>query len=126
LFNTGMKIYYNPKLKHLARKLRKDSTLSEVLLWNELKAKQVKGYQFMRQKPIGNYIVDFFCSKLRLVIEIDGDSHDEAHVLQNDIKRQSYLEKIGLSVIRFDDLEVKEDIDGVLEYINNWIVERSR
>ncbi|MDP2993407.1 MAG: DUF559 domain-containing protein, partial [Deltaproteobacteria bacterium] len=70
-----MRVYYNPKLKELARRLRNSSTLSEVLLWNHLKGKQMKGYDFHRQKPIDNYIVDFFCTKLRLIIEIDGDSH---------------------------------------------------
>ena len=70
-----MRIYYNPKLKNLARTLRNNSTLSEVLLWNHLKGKQMKGYDFHRQKPLDNYIVDFFCPKLRLIIEIDGESH---------------------------------------------------
>ncbi|WKZ20402.1 MAG: DUF559 domain-containing protein [Candidatus Jettenia sp. CY-1] len=71
-----MRIYYNPKLKALSRELRKNSTLSEILLWNKLKARKMRGYQFMRQKPIDNYIADFYCSKLRLVIEIDGNSHE--------------------------------------------------
>nr|CBX29982.1 Uncharacterized protein HI0925 [uncultured Desulfobacterium sp.] len=70
-----MKISYNPKLKALSRKLRKQGVLSEVLLWEQLKGKKMKGFQFMRQKPVGNYIVDFYCSKLKLVIEIDGESH---------------------------------------------------
>ena len=70
-----MRICYNPKLKNLARTLRNNSTLSEVLLWNHLKGKQMKGYDFHRQKPLDNYIVDFFCPKLRLIIEIDGESH---------------------------------------------------
>jgi len=70
-----MKIYYNPKLKPLARKLRKDSTLSEMLLWNELKSSKMHGHQFMRQKPIGEYIFDFYCARLKLVFEIDGESH---------------------------------------------------
>ncbi|MBT6416907.1 MAG: DUF559 domain-containing protein, partial [Candidatus Marinimicrobia bacterium] len=59
-----MRIYYNPKLKQLARNLRNNSTLAEVLLWNELKQKRMRGYQFYRQKPILDYIVDFYCSKL--------------------------------------------------------------
>jgi very-short-patch-repair endonuclease len=58
-----MKIYYDSKLKQLSRDLRINSTLSEVLLWNELKARKMSGFQFMRQKPIGNYIVDFYCGK---------------------------------------------------------------
>lgn len=56
-----MKIHYNPKLKALSRELRKSGTLTEALLWNELKARKIKGYQFMRQKPLDDYIVDFFC-----------------------------------------------------------------
>ena len=68
-------IPYNPKLKETAWKLRNNSTLSEVLLWNRIKRKQMKDYQFFRQKPIDNYIVDFFCYELMLAIEIDGDSH---------------------------------------------------
>ena len=73
------KIYpYNPKLKELARQLRNDSTLSEILLWNELKGKQVEGYDFQRQKPILNYILDFFCHELELAIEIDGEAFERA------------------------------------------------
>jgi len=70
-----VKIYYNRYLKNISRKLRSSSTLSEILLWNELKSSKMMGYQFMRQKPIGRYIVDFYCSKLKLVIEIDGETH---------------------------------------------------
>lgn len=112
-------IYYNPKLKARARELRNNSTLSEVLLWNQLKARKIKGYQFMRQKPIGNYIVDFFCSKLRLVIEIDGDSHISK--VEYDKKRQQELEAIGLSFLRFSDPDVKRNLNGVLQMIEKWI-----
>ena len=114
-----MKIYYNPKLKARARELRNNSTLSEVLLWNQLKARKIKGYQFMRQKPIGNYIVDFFCSKLRLVIEIDGDSHISK--VEYDDKRQQELEAIGLFFLRFSDLDVKSNLNRVLQMIEKWI-----
>ena len=68
-------IPYNPKLKPLARKLRKNSTLSEILLWKQIKGKKL-GCEFHRQVPINNYIVDFYCHELNLVIEIDGDSHN--------------------------------------------------
>ena len=116
-----MKIYYNPKLKELSRKLRKSGNLSEVLLWEQLKAKKMKGYQFMRQKPIGNYIVDFFCSKLRLVIEIDGESHNQK--LEKDRLRQQKLESLGLSLLRFYDLDVKNNLNGVIRVIELWIDE---
>jgi very-short-patch-repair endonuclease len=114
-----MRIYYNPKLKALARGLRNNSTLSEVLLWRQLKARKMKGYQFMRQKPIGDYIVDFYCSRLRLVIEIDGESHVSRS--REDELRQQKLESLGLSVLRFYDTDVKKNIDGVLRVIGDWI-----
>ncbi len=90
-----IKILYNPKLKALSRKLRKYGALSEVLLWEQLKGRKMKGYRFMRQKPVGNYIVDFYCSKLKLVIEIDGESYDRRCLY--DKKRQHALESAGLS-----------------------------
>jgi very-short-patch-repair endonuclease len=67
---------YNPILKDLARELRNKSTLSEVLLWQHLKGKQMLGYDFDRQKPINNFIIDFFCSELMLAIEIAGETHN--------------------------------------------------
>jgi very-short-patch-repair endonuclease len=116
-----MKIYYDPKLKELSRELRKSGNLSEVLLWEQLKARKMKGYQFMRQKPIGNYIVDFFCSKLKLVIEIDGENHNQK--LEKDRLRQQKLESLGLSFLRFYDLDVKNDLNGVIRVIELWIDE---
>jgi len=68
-------IPYNPKLKLLARGLHNNSTLAEVLLWNQIKSKKLHDYQFLRQKPLDKYIVDFFCYELMLAIEIDGESH---------------------------------------------------
>ena len=118
-----MKIHYNPKLKELSRQLRKNSTLSEILLWNELKAKKMYGYQFMRQKPILNYIVDFFCSKLQLVIEIDGDSHNHEDASLADENRQDEIEKLGIRFLRFDDLDVKHNMPNVLRTIESFILE---
>jgi len=98
-------------------------TLSEVLLWIELKQKKMLGYDFDRQRPIDNYIVDFYCKDLMLAIEIDGSSHDfeEAHVV--DHKRQKRLESLGVHVLRFDDLEVKKEVVNVLRTIESWILE---
>ncbi len=115
-----MKIYYNPKLKERARELRTNSTLAEVILWKYLKSRQLHGYQFMRQKPIDNYIVDLFCSKLSLVIEIDGDSHN--HKKGYDENRQQKLEGLGLTFLRFYDREVKGNTLGVVDTINDWII----
>ena len=112
-------VHYNPRLKKLARQLRRNSTLGEVLLWNELKRKQMMGYDFHRQKPIGEYIVDFYCPRLRLVIEIDGDSHFMRE--KKDAERQQKLEGVGLRFLRLDDLDVKFQIDKVLVTIRQWI-----
>jgi len=106
-------------LTPLARKLRNNATLSEVLLWNELKGRKMLSYQFMRQKPIGNYIVDFYCSRLKLVIEIDGESH--RFKFPKDAERQEWLEELGITVLRFDDLQVKQDMENVLYSIEHWI-----
>ena len=83
-----------PKTKKAACKLRKNSTLSEVLLWEQLKNKQLIGYDFHRQKPIDEFIVDFYCPKLKLVIEIDGESHDGK--IQEDKTREEKLKSLGL------------------------------
>ena len=115
---------YNSNLKDKARKLRKNSTLSEVLLWNRLKARQDKGYQFLRQKPLDNYIVDFFCKRLKLVIEIDGDSHLENE--NADYTRQKKIESLSISFLRFSDNEIKRNLDDVVQTIFNWIDEYER
>ncbi|NOQ68024.1 DUF559 domain-containing protein [Patescibacteria group bacterium] len=112
-------IPYNSKLKQIARNLRNNSTLSEVLLWQHLRGKKMKGYDFHRQKPIGNYIVDFFCNDLMLAIEIDGISHDDK--INKDVKRQKQIESFGISFLRFNDIDVKKNIEGVVVAIEGWI-----
>ncbi len=112
---------YKPYLKDLARKLRNNSTLSEVLLWKYLSRKQMMGYSFYRQKPIDNYIVDFYAPDLMLVIEIDGNSHDFEETQLNDPIRQEKLESFGLHFLRFSDMQVKTDILNVLRVIEGWI-----
>lgn len=119
-----MKIRYDSNLKALSRDLRTRSTLTEVLLWNQLKQRRMLGYQFMRQKPIGHYVVDFYCSRLGLAIEIDGDSHRQKY--ERDIKRQSDLEGLGVCFLRFHDHDVKRDISNVLRVIQNWIEQREK
>ncbi len=96
-------------------------TLSEVSLWQELKGKQVMGYDFDRQRPIDKFIVDFYCKELQLAIEIDGDSHGYEHIRMNDERRQNRLESLGVNFLRFDDIDVKTNISGVIEEIQHWI-----
>lgn len=113
-------IHYNHNLKLLARNLRNNSTLSEVLLWKYLRQKQFLGYDFHRQKPIDNFIVDFYCSELKLAIEIDGNSHDE-NKYYYDINRKRIIESLGISVLVFSDYDVKFRIEEALQTIENWI-----
>ena len=101
-----MKIYYNQKLKERARKLRNNMTYAEKCMWVMLKGKQLEGYDFHRQKPIGNFIADFYCHDLQLVIEVDGISHNDETIRKKDVFKEMYFESIGLSVIRFTDDEV--------------------
>jgi very-short-patch-repair endonuclease len=115
-----MKIYYSKNLKSKSRKLRKNSTLAEVLLWNQLKSRKLLGYQFMHQKPIGKYIVDFYCSKLKLVLEIDGSSHTD---LDKDKMRQDELTGLGLRFLRILDWDVKTNLNNVIEYIKSQMLE---
>lgn len=114
-----MKLPANKELKQRARDLRSNSTLSEVLLWQLLKNKQMYGLDFNRQKIIGNYIVDFYCPKLNLVIEIDGSSHDNKYIY--DAKRDEYLNSLGLFVLHIDDRDVKFSISKVLYMIEVFI-----
>ena len=112
-------IPYNPSLKEKARELRNNSTTIEIKLWKFLKGRQMCGYDFHRQKPLGDYIVDFFCNELMLAIEIDGISHDGRE--KYDKQRQEELEKNGIKFLRFDDDEVFYNIEKVLNAIENWI-----
>ena len=112
-------IPYKPALKQTARKLRKNMTLGEVILWQHIRRRQIKGYQFLRQKPIANYIVDFYCKELKLAIEIDGESHVGRE--KKDRERQRRIEAMGVRFLRFQDSDVKDDIGAVLSVIENWI-----
>ena len=116
-----MKVYYNPKLKERARELRKNSTFSERILWKHLRSRQLHGYQFQRQKPIDQYIVDFYCSKLKLIIEIDGITHN--HKQHYDKKREKRLTELGFIIIRFDGYYIIENISGALQVISDRIVQ---
>ncbi len=114
-------IPYNPKLKQFARDLRNNSTKSEILLWLRLKGKQMKGFDFHRQKPIDHYICDFFCNELMLCIELDGITHDDEEVQKKDIIKENRLNELGISVLRFPDLEIYIDMENVIRTIEIWI-----
>jgi very-short-patch-repair endonuclease len=105
---------YNPRLKVLARQLRQNSTLAEVILWLNIK-KEALSYEFHRQVPINEYIVDFYCHELELAIEIDGYTHDYNY--EKDIKRQKVLEALGIRVVRFTEEDVKKHLNDVIRVL---------
>jgi very-short-patch-repair endonuclease len=108
---------YNHYLKPNSRKLRHNMTDAEKLLWSRIRGKQLKGLQVYRQKPIGRFIVDFYCPKANLVIELDGGQHYSKSGKTVDNSRDKYMERVGLRVLRFSDSEVFENLAGVLEKI---------
>jgi len=114
---------YNPALKHLARQLRNNMTLGEVLLWNRIKNNKLSGVDFDRQRCIDNYIVDFYAKELMLAIEIDGKSHDGDVAFQKDEVRQQRLESLGVRFVRFTESEIKYDIENVLRTLEHTIAE---
>jgi very-short-patch-repair endonuclease len=113
-------IPYNPQLKNLARELRKNCILGEILLWREIKSRKL-GYQFHRQVPIDQYIVDFYCHELMLAIEIDGATHNFRYELDRD--RQCRLEDLGIHFLRFQEKDVRSNLEGVVLAIREWIRE---
>jgi very-short-patch-repair endonuclease len=110
-------ITYNKRLEETSRKLRRSMTDAENLLWARMRRKQLKEYQFYRQKIIGNFIVDFYCPKSNLVVEIDGGQHYSDEGKEKDKMRDGYMKSVQLKVLRFSDREVFENIDGVMERI---------
>ena len=118
-----MKVYYNKKLKYLAARLRNNSTKAEIKLWGYLKNKQLMNYDFHRQKPIDTYIVDFFCNKLNLAIEVDGYTHEFNEVFEKDNLKAKRLNKLGITVLRFSDEEVINNTEGVVVVIKEHIKE---
>jgi very-short-patch-repair endonuclease len=115
---------YSKRLKSLSRNLRNNSTDSERILWSRLRRKQILGVPVYRQKPIGNYIVDFYAPQVSLVIEIDGSQHlDETHILK-DKQRDEYLRQKGLKVLRFNNMDIFGNIDGVMDQIYQYVSQK--
>jgi very-short-patch-repair endonuclease len=115
---------YNANLKSKARQIRQNLTDSERALWQRLRGKQLTGIQFYRQKPIGKYIVDFYAPKAKLVIELDGSQHLEAHHIEKDRERDEYFDRLGLMVLRFNSRQILKETDAIMEFIYRKIAER--
>ena len=115
---------YNPKIKTTARTLRKNMTDSELKLWSRIRRRQIFGLQFYRQRPIGNYIVDFYCPKAQLVLEVDGLQHMQELAVRKDNYRDSYLKQQGIKVLKFDNLQVLKQLDAVVDKVSQTVASR--
>jgi very-short-patch-repair endonuclease len=104
-------------LKDYRQELRKNLTPAEAFLWTHLKSKQLKGKRFTKQHSIENYIVDFYCASEKLIIELDGEVHNNSRAQEYDNNRSDYLESLGYKVIRFENKLVFENLTSVLEEI---------
>lgn len=118
--------HYNRKLKNFARANRKKMPKYTICIWKYLLSnRQMKGYQFKRERPILWYIADFVCLELLLVIEVDGLSHDSEEAIKKDKIRDKNLEEVGFTVLRFSSWEVLNKIDDVAIMIGDWIDENA-
>ena len=115
---------YNPNNKNNARLLRKNMTDAERLIWSRVRRKQILDVQFYRQKPIENFIVDFYAPKIKLVVEIDGSQHFEPEHCQRDKERDAVLNALGLQVLRFDNHAVLSNIENVMESLYQMALAR--
>ncbi|EFI33654.1 protein of unknown function DUF559 [Desulfonatronospira thiodismutans ASO3-1] len=116
-------IYNQKKLKPHRKILRREMTPAESKLWTFLKSKQLEGRKFRRQHSVGPYIVDFYCPAESLVLELDGEVHNDQMRRDYDETRQEYMENLGLKVLRFENRQIFTDIDNVLESIKKHFKE---
>ena len=114
-------IYNIPKLKKIRKELRNNPTPAESALWEQLRARRLNGTRWQRQYSIGNYVVDFYCAKARLCIELDGEMHFTMQGDTADYDRTEYLNSLGIVVLRFENREIWEDINRVLSAIKQAV-----
>ena len=113
---------YNKKTeKENRRRLRKEQTYTEEIVWMQLRNRQILGYKFRRQYSVDKYIIDFYCPELKLAIELDGDVHNLPEQKEKDIVRQKYLEEFGINLIRIKNEEFFSNPNKTFEKIENKI-----
>lgn len=116
-----MGYYGNRELVKRARVLRNNMTQAEVILWSRLRSKQIDGYKFRRQQPIFDYVVDFYCNELRLIVEVDGEIHSLSEKTDSDIKRDKILKINRYKIVRLTNFEIESDIEATIEKIKAFI-----
>jgi very-short-patch-repair endonuclease len=118
-----MGYYGNKELVERARVLRKNMTKAEIILWSRIRSKKINGYKFRRQQPLLNYIVDFYCDELKLIIEVDGEIHSFSEQISYDRKRDNNLKINGYHIIRLSNLEVETELNTTISKITSFITE---
>ena len=119
--------YYNPDLQDFAKVNKKNMTKSAACMWKYvLRKRQMRGYRFRRERPILNYIADFACLALRLVIEVDGITHWEDGQEEKDARRDDALAEVGFVTLRFSSYDVLNQIKRVQDAIEDWVIEREQ
>ncbi len=114
-----------PSILRAAAILRKNMTLAEKILWKKLRDRKIFDVKFRKQHPVWIFIVDFYCHEYKLVIEVDGEIHNEEELIEHDLNRNAELNKFGLEVIRFTNDQILYDIDSVVSAIHKKITELS-
>lgn len=115
------KIYNSLNTKDKRKYLRSNMTRPEQIIWVHLRKKRLGGYKFRRQFGIGKYIVDFYCPKLKLAVEVDGDSHYTDRAIKYDQERDQWINSLGITIIRFTNLDVTTNIEEVINTIKQYI-----
>jgi Uncharacterized protein conserved in bacteria len=118
-----MLYYGNRELVRRARVLRSNMTKAEIILWSRLRSKQINGYKFRRQQPLLDYIVDFYCVDLKLIIEVDGEIHFLSEKTNYDSKRNNMLKANGYNIIHLSNFEIETEINSTINKIISYISE---
>ena len=117
------KLFNQTELKAKRRALRNHMTEHEIILWSRIQNRQLGGFKFRRQYSVGPYVLDFYCARRKLAIEIDGGGHFEEEQIVYDKKRQAFIEQFGIRFLRFTNLDIRNNLSGVLEAIEEALRE---
>ncbi len=115
---------YHRNMNIFARELRSNMTVAETVLWKQIRKRQIYGVQFYRQKPLGIFIVDFFAPKAKIVIEVDGEYHQESNILRNDHRRDQFFKMNDILVLRYSNDQVLHNFKDVFYDIRNKVKAR--
>lgn len=125
-FNENLHKEAKRKLYQYAREMRKNATEAEKILWSKLKARRFLGLKFRRQHPLDTYVADFYCHEIKLVIEVDGEIHEEEINVGYDFARTLDLNELEIDVIRFSNYQIMSDINSALQQLSHYILSKNQ